>query len=137
MRDRLIELLNKQSCPSPLLCDKNCKYAHLESCYAERVTDHLLENGVIVPPVKVGQTVFRLVRLHGYGETRIVEGKVFEIAITHEYDKTKYRFYFWEEGATSKHINRYSIWCDFEEAGKSVFLSREEAEAKMKGGEGK
>lgn len=54
-RERLIELLKSDSCESPMLCDPNCKYANLERCYEERTADYLLENGVIVPSVKVGE----------------------------------------------------------------------------------
>ena len=54
-RERLVELLKNDSCESPMLCDPNCKYANLERCYEERTADYLLENGVIVPPVKVGE----------------------------------------------------------------------------------
>ena len=54
-RERLIELLKNDSCQSPMLCDPNCKYAKLERCYEERTADYLLENGVIVPPVKAGE----------------------------------------------------------------------------------
>ena len=54
-REKLIELLKNDSCKSPMLCDPNCKYANLERCYEERTADYLLENGVIVPPVKVGE----------------------------------------------------------------------------------
>ena len=50
-RERLIEILKLGSCPSPYLCDENCKYANLERCYEERTADLLLEHGVIVPPV--------------------------------------------------------------------------------------
>ena len=35
-RERLIEILKLGSCPSPYLCDENCKYANLKSCYEER-----------------------------------------------------------------------------------------------------
>lgn len=59
-RERLIELLKSDSCESPMLCDPNCKYASLKRCYEERTADYLLENGVIVPPVKVGDTFFYL-----------------------------------------------------------------------------
>lgn len=48
MRDRLIELLKNQNCPSSYLCDEKCKYAHLENCYLDRTADWLLENGVVV-----------------------------------------------------------------------------------------
>lgn len=50
-RERLIEILKLGSCPSPYLCDENCKYANLERCYEERTADLLLEHGVIVQPV--------------------------------------------------------------------------------------
>ena len=58
-RERLIEILKLGSCPSPYLCDENCKYANLERCYEERTADLLLEHGVIVPPCKVGDKVYR------------------------------------------------------------------------------
>lgn len=35
-RERLIKILKLGSCPSPYLCDENCKYANLERCYEER-----------------------------------------------------------------------------------------------------
>ena len=57
-RERLIEILKLGSCPSPYLCDENCKYANLERCYEERTADLLLEHGVIVLPCKVGDTLF-------------------------------------------------------------------------------
>ena len=47
-RERLIEILKLGSCPSPYLCDENCKYANLERCYEERTADLLLEHGVVV-----------------------------------------------------------------------------------------
>ena len=59
-RERLIELLKSDSCESPMLCDPNCKYANLKRCYEERTADYLLENGVIVPPVKFGDTVYKI-----------------------------------------------------------------------------
>lgn len=57
-RERLIEILKLGSCPSPYLCDENCKYANLERCYEERTADLLLEHGVIVLPCKVGDTLY-------------------------------------------------------------------------------
>lgn len=49
-RERLIELLKNDNCPSPMLCDKNCKYAELKRCYEARTADYLLANGIIVTP---------------------------------------------------------------------------------------
>lgn len=58
-RERLIKILKLGSCPSPYLCDENCKYANLERCYEERTADLLLEHGIIVPPCKVGDTIYQ------------------------------------------------------------------------------
>lgn len=48
MRDRLIDLVKKSLIKH---IDKTCMLA-------ENITDDLLANGVIVPPVKIGQTVW-------------------------------------------------------------------------------
>ena len=64
-RERLIEILKLGSCPSPYLCDENCKYANLERCYEERTADLLLEHGIIVPPCKVGDKVKVDARTYG------------------------------------------------------------------------
>ena len=45
-RERLIELLKNDNCPSPFICDANCKYINSENCLAERTADYLLANGV-------------------------------------------------------------------------------------------
>ena len=47
-REKLIELMNAEPCPSPVICDPECKYADLQNCYAERMADHLIANGVTV-----------------------------------------------------------------------------------------
>lgn len=47
-RERLIELLKTDNCPSPFICDANCKYINSDNCSAERIADYLLENGVSV-----------------------------------------------------------------------------------------
>ena len=96
-----------------------------------QIADYLLTNGVIVPPCKVGDKVYRITHLRS-GETIIVEGEMLEIAITHEYGgKISYRFYFLAKG--EEYIRRHwSLWCDFAEFGTGVFLSREEAEKALK-----
>ncbi len=125
MKDRLIELLRAEI---PTECDKHencigCPYEFdEESCIASlaaATADHLLANGVIVPPVKLGQTVYYIVIFMGKPE--IFEGKV-------------NRF----------NIDDYAIWADvgftdgvslFEiskEIGKRIFLTREEAERALK-----
>ena len=101
-RERLIEILKLGSCPSPYLCDENCKYANLERCYEERTADLLLEHGVIVPPCKVGDTVYSI-EMHIVDKW--VKYKVCEIPFS---------LTLWENG-----------WED-------IFLTREEAERALK-----
>jgi hypothetical protein len=102
------------------------------SVILEEYAEELLANGVIVPPCKVGGTVYRITKLYSH-ETIIVEGEVFEVSVTHEYGKKiTHRFYFWAKG--EEFIRRhYSIWCDFDEIGKTVFFTKEEAEEKLRG----
>ena len=58
MKDRLIELL--QSVPTDY-------YGNIS---IERVADHLLANGVIVPPFVIGQTTYII----DYSSNEIIEG---------------------------------------------------------------
>ena len=102
-RDRLIELIQNA----------------VNGCarhWAEIIADYLLANGVIVPPCKVGDTVYRLkMSLH---TKRIVveELEVERIAIS--FEKTQV---FCKGYAHSPTI-----------FGKTVFLTKEEAEEKLK-----
>lgn len=111
-RDRLIELVDKA-----------------KEEYANDVTDHtetdyivecLLNNGVIVPPCKVGDTVYRISTKHITKMRYIQETKICRIAITEEGMK-----FFCECNVIAP--------CIF---GKTVFLTKEEAEAKLKEREG-
>lgn len=92
-KERLIELL-----------DQNCGY--VEEQKAEMLADYLLENGVIVPPVKVGDTVYQTDTAG-----RIYAGTVKNII----YDTS-------------------SIAFDERAIGITVFLTKEEALKALKGG---
>ena len=118
-RERLIDLLKNDNCPSPFICDANCKYINSENCQAERIADYLLENGVIVPVVEIGTTVYEI-RQKGIGfsnrryDSGITTQKQLKNAIFDE--KTLYiesKLY-----AKSDNVR----------LGKTVFLTREEAE---------
>lgn len=78
-------------------------------------------------PCAVGDTVYRVVTLLNK-EIKIVKGIVLEFSRTHEgVNNDKDRFYFCAEGETF--IRRqYSIWCESTDFGKTVFLTKEEAE---------
>lgn len=108
MRDRLIELLGKA---------KNEFWCSREKCNGtEFVVDYLLANGVIVPPCKVGDTVYILV---GEPSRTIKEFRVRTILFGETHDSigfaNKSLFTIWDKR-----------WYDF--FGKIIFTTKEEAE---------
>lgn len=38
----------RDPCPSPVVCDPNCKYYKSQHCHAERYADHMIANGVTI-----------------------------------------------------------------------------------------
>lgn len=113
MRDRLIELINQDNCPSPYICDERCKYSHLEQCIGDRLADHLIANGVILPPCKVGDTVYFIPKYI----TDWIHDDVEYIKIT-------------KDGFVIKTVADW--YFDEEDFGKTVFLTKEQAEQKLK-----
>ena len=112
MRDRLIELIGEAKAIEASGID--CKVTY------EYIADHLLANGVIVPPCKVGDTVF------------VPTGDEEQSWI----DEYKVKYFY----CSSKDINRIYIECgtmgkNFKPKyiGKTVFFTREEAEKTLKG----
>ena len=105
MRDKLIEFIKQAK--------KQTKNAN---CDIERnmiFADYLLENGVIVPPCKVGDTVYILAGHNGHKyEKDICEG-----------------FYIGDDGVVQVRTrNNKGNHCTYGVIGKTVFLTREEAE---------
>ena len=78
------------------------------------VTDYLLRNGVIVPPCKVGDTVYRIYTRSWIGEDKI----------THFFITEQGLYYVDDKGRETS--------CD--KFGKLVFTNKEEAEQVLKGG---
>ena len=122
MRDRLIELLKQGD---KTFADKYTGkvMSHIDELY-DFIADYLLANGVIVPPVTIGQKVWELCQWK-YRDTEIREGKI--SMIQQKADKS------WKIRISVNHFV-YDITPD--KIGKTIFLTREEAEAKLKGGEG-
>ena len=110
MRDRLIELLRNSG-------------ASFERALPEEIADHLIENGVIVPPCYIGQDIWHITK-HYDGRIEIVKGRV--SMLQQKTDKS------WKIRITVKS----SVW-DFtpNEIGTRYFLIREEAERALKGRE--
>ena len=103
MKERLIELM------------KEWGTENTDSFPFESVADHLIENGVIVLPCKAGDTVFDIRWWDDKEEKIKVDGKYYYRTIhKHKVSKAKFSLY------------------DFDEIGKTVFLTKEEAEQALK-----
>ena len=122
-RDRLIELLKKadQKC-ADTLCVNCPAVGNGENCLDHLIADHLLANGVIVPPCKVGDPVYVI------SKGNILPFTVNRIIITN-YIKIKVDYMLGRD-----YEIKYLLPDHF---GKTVFLTKEEAEAKLKEREGK
>lgn len=48
VREKLVELLKTNACPSPFMCDPTCKYYGFGDCFPDRFADHLIAHGVTV-----------------------------------------------------------------------------------------
>ena len=63
VREKLVELLKTNACPSPFMCDPMCRYYGYGDCFPDRFADHLIAHGVTVQeeaklywkPVKPGE----------------------------------------------------------------------------------
>lgn len=120
-RDKLIKLITKAHIEW-----LQKEYDHeTNKSVAEYLADYLLANGVIVPPCKVGQTVYKVVN-----DKRVK--KPYECEVVG----------FWyseDENCNNVHLVRYvngafdcSFSVPFADFGKTVFLTKEEAEEKLK-----
>ena len=111
-REKLIELL----APTSLNYEKSVYLA-----------DHLIANGVILPPCNVGQTVYYLFQ---YSNTRILpfvrKAKVKKIYC----GNLKMQFLVDVELKDTQEKGIIKTWY-FDDFGKTVFLTKEEAEAHL------
>lgn len=48
VREKLVELLRTNACPSPFMCDPACRYYGYGDCFPDRFADHLIAHGVTV-----------------------------------------------------------------------------------------
>ena len=90
------------------------------------IVDYLLDNGVIVPPCKVGDEVYCIVFLPVEGRLEIGMGSVISMEIRHE--KLNIRI-------ADCELTRYAnldITVDSRDFGKTVFFSEAEAEYALK-----
>ena len=110
MRDRLVELIfqgdekcSEQDC-------RDCKHHGNEFCGFEHIADYLIENGVVVLLCKVGDRVYQT------DGVRIYELEVLDVSI-HK---------------NMPYYETESIDFDTRAIGTSIFLTKAEAEQKLK-----
>ena len=48
VREKLVELLKTNACPSPFMCDPACRYYGFGDCFPYRFADRLIAHGVMV-----------------------------------------------------------------------------------------
>lgn len=109
-RDKLFELID-ESLGMYITDDKYGKDKECVAAIIESAAEYLLENGVIVPPVKIGDTVYRI---FDDGEDVIIEElKVVEVSSKR----------FWIDKKT---------FFSFEEFDKTLFHNRQKAEKALK-----
>jgi hypothetical protein len=114
-RERLVELLNEAT----FGVNKHTLADHLHKETIERVADYLIANNVVVLPMKLGQTCFATYsRMVDVDECRVS-------SLTQKADGTfKIRL--------TNLRGKFVFEITEDEIGKKVFLSREEAEAKLR-----
>ena len=122
MRDRLVELL------------KDVKFNPFDQFNIERnlnrIIDVLLANGVIVLPCKVGDVVYFVHEVCDENAEEYLDISVGEVVSFSIQKEGLWMYCRYEDGLTYWHLVD-------DEFGKTVFLTREEAEAKLKeGGKG-
>lgn len=136
MRDRLVELINEAKDKYPTIPSVNC----CKPTFTHYLADYLIKNGAIVPPCKVWDTVY------SPRENSILEQNVISIEIEKD---SHVRVYFTCDYLCDgcPHEQTYqnqagdggcfgecgeSLFA-FEDFGKTVFLTREEAEQALRG----
>lgn len=142
MRERLIELLLnkscwKRECPE-VQCDE-CGCIPLASGDSEKVADYLLENGVIVPPCKVGDTVYVNPKTWGgisfiHYDNLFIHSKYFLVAEVVSVIKTRkqnlIKLKVYNRTTYTPEYRRYPI----SSISKTVFLTKEGVIKALKGG---
>ena len=119
-RERLIELLMQGDIAAAKQGVFNCCMCRRE---AETIADYLLENGVIVPPVYVGGTVYEIRRKAVSPSGRETNCGICTISFLKHCINIGSELYV---------KGKPYVKSDFYRLGKTVFLTREEAEKALK-----
>ena len=126
-RKRLIELCNEKI--------RTMKFQNSDNWYdftvrTEIIADYLLANGVIVPPCKVGDMVYYIIN-NNIQELTVSEIKIYGnnyvVANAKCLDECEMC-----DCACDCSKKTCNVWLDFKSLGKTVFLTKEQAEEKLK-----
>lgn len=116
-KERLIELIDDFG-DDVSLCDIcNRPREDCEGCTNEQLAEYLLENGVIVPPVKVGQTVYYVGGMYHH---LIKSAKIEAFDVN-------------QDGISELYVCSENGVC-FQDKVDKFYSSKEEAEKALKGG---
>jgi hypothetical protein len=119
MIDRLVDLINQANKKCRSTCCDDCSAVGFvgEGCVNYNIADHLLANGVVVPPCKVGVEVY----FASKEKDRIFKGELISFSL----DAAHFWFF-------CRYYCGLSLWHQVEDFGKTVFLTGEEAEQALK-----
>lgn len=111
-RERLIKLLDER------IAIQECSFSSDEPLTTDSLADYLLDHGVIVPPCKVGDTVWMVRNL------QIERWKVVSIEKAASYMRLGIKF-------IARGVHSAPILINTRCIGEIIFLAREEAEAAL------
>ena len=145
MRDRLIELMRDCCEFTHCLGMKDLSICTNQCTRVGKIADHLLAEGVIVPPCKVGDTVYVITNCENilmhhdndyFTGTGAIECPFENSCDFEECDDSNLRIF--ETRVVTIHCEAdfgWTFWCEhihkdfmFSEIGETVFITREEAE---------
>ena len=129
-RDRLIELIADIQNDFEKWCVECAEDGHKDhQPLGEYLADKLLQNGVIVPPCKVGDTVYSFCDVFGAMLPYVIQD--FKIGFM---GKDRPNYWYWEATSHATETDELldEIDFDLDDIGKTVFLTKEEAEEKLK-----
>ena len=127
-KERLVELIRNIE----FKCRSGCtNVSGCNICRYEQIADYLLANGVIVPPCKAGDVVY-IKALKERLPFVVTQISIKKSGTYYEADRIRNK----KENLLYFHDITSVVFGDTE-IGKTVFLTREEAEAKLKEGENK
>ena len=116
MKNRLIELLKAADgrCDDTKQCENCVGFGHGSECVNYLIADHLLANGVFVPFAEVGTDIYGAFE---WSTDEVLEGII--VSYTIQRDGT------WFYCIYSNGLN---MWHNIKDFGKTIFLTKEEAE---------